>query len=626
MMSNTWKGLAGLAMCVSLAACNSDSDNDDVTPAPPAEPQQALLLNIAHVNDSHSQLEPFSGFEVQLAGEATQLELGGYSRVTAAFAELEQSLPNLLKLHAGDAITGTLYYTFYKGEADADMMNTVCFDAFALGNHEFDDSDAGLKTFLDYLSAGSCDTPVLAANVKPQVGTPLAPAAVDDYIKPYVVKEIEGVQVGIVGLDIAGKTTNSSRPLDTTVFEDEVAAAQAAIDTLQGEGIEHIVLLTHQGYENDQAMAAQLTGVDVIVGGDSHSLLGDFTELGLSSSGAYPTQARNADGELVCIGQAWEYSKAIGVMNVQFDTAGMVESCAGQASLLIGDTFQQSVDGSFVAVSEARRAELLSAAEAIDGLWVIQPDQEAEAILSGYKGEIDERKQEVIGQANESFCLVRVPGESTNRSAGVAGCESANTLARGSDAAQLVAEAFLDASLRADFSLQNAGGVRIPLAAGDITFDTASTMLPFTNVLVELDITGAEVVAALEDAVANHLEEGGSTGSQPYAAGLRWDLDMSAARGSRFSNVEVRSDAGLWEPIDLSVTYVLVTNDFIGEGRDGYTTLGEVTEDGRSTNTYLLYTQSLVDYLQRQGNVSRPARSEYSHQSVTTAGGVLLTD
>ncbi|SDS23375.1 5'-nucleotidase [Halopseudomonas xinjiangensis] len=625
-MSNTWKGLAGLAMCVSLAACNSDSDNDDVTPAPPAEPQQALLLNIAHVNDSHSQLEPFSGFEVQLAGEATQLELGGYSRVTAAFAELEQSLPNLLKLHAGDAITGTLYYTFYKGEADADMMNTVCFDAFALGNHEFDDSDAGLKTFLDYLSAGSCDTPVLAANVKPQVGTPLAPAAVDDYIKPYVVKEIEGVQVGIVGLDIAGKTTNSSRPLDTTVFEDEVAAAQAAIDTLQGEGIEHIVLLTHQGYENDQAMAAQLTGVDVIVGGDSHSLLGDFTELGLSSSGAYPTQARNADGELVCIGQAWEYSKAIGVMNVQFDTAGMVESCAGQASLLIGDTFQQSVDGSFVAVSEARRAELLSAAEAIDGLWVIQPDQEAEAILSGYKGEIDERKQEVIGQANESFCLVRVPGESTNRSAGVAGCESANTLARGSDAAQLVAEAFLDASLRADFSLQNAGGVRIPLAAGDITFDTASTMLPFTNVLVELDITGAEVVAALEDAVANHLEEGGSTGSQPYAAGLRWDLDMSAARGSRFSNVEVRSDAGLWEPIDLSVTYVLVTNDFIGEGRDGYTTLGEVTEDGRSTNTYLLYTQSLVDYLQRQGNVSRPARSEYSHQSVTTAGGVLLTD
>lgn len=618
--------LAGLAMCVSLAACNDDSDNDDVSEAPPAEPKTALLLNIAHVNDTHSQLEPFSGFEIPLAGETTRVELGGYPRITAAFNELEQSLPNLLKLNAGDAITGTLYYTFYKGEADADMMNTVCFDAFALGNHEFDDSDAGLKTFLDYLAEGSCDTAVLAANVKPAVGTPLAPAAVDDYIKPYAIREVDGVPVGIVGIDIAGKTTNSSRPLETTIFEDEVVAAQRAIDTLQGEGVEHIVLLTHQGYEKDEAMAAQLTGVDVIIGGDSHSLLGDFTSLGLSSSGAYPTVTTNADGERVCIGQAWEYSKVIGLMNVQFDTRGKVESCEGQASLLIGDTFQQSVNGAFEAVSEARRTELLSAADSIDALRVIQPDQAAQAVLATYKGEIDERKQQVIGQANQSFCLVRVPGESTNRSAGVAGCEVANTLARGSDAAQLVAEAFLNASLRADFALQNAGGVRVPLPAGDVTFNTASTVLPFNNVLVELDITGAETVAALEDAVANHLDAGGSTGSQPYAAGLRWDLDMSQPAGSRFSNVEVRNDSGTWEPINPATTYLMVTNDFIGEGRDGYTTLGEVTEDGRSVNTYLLYTQSLVDYLQRQGNVSRPARSEYSHQSVTTASGVLLAE
>lgn len=151
-------------------------------------------------------------------------------------------------------------------------------------------------------------------------------------------------------------------------------------------------------------------------------------------------------------------------------------------------------------------------------------------------------------------------------------------------------------------------------------------MLPFTNVLVELDITGAEVLSTLEDAVANHLDASGSDGSQPYAAGLRWDVDLSAIPGSRFSNVEVRNQNGLWEPIELNRSYVLVTNDFIAEGRDGYTTLGEVTDDGRSVNTYLLYTQSLVDYLLAQNNVSRPLRADYSHQSVITAGGILLTD
>ena len=506
------------------------------------------------------------------------------------------------------------------------MMNTVCFDAFALGNHEFDDSDAGLKTFLDYLAEGDCDTPVLAANVKPQVGTPLAPSAVDDYIKPYTVREVDGVQVGIIGIDISGKTTNSSRPLDSTEFLDEIQTAQDVINELQSQGVEHIVLLTHQGYENDKSMAANLSGVDVIIGGDSHSLLGDFSTLGLASSGDYPTRATNADGDLVCIGQAWEYSKALGLMSVEFDGEGKVASCEGQASLLIGDTFQQAVDGTFSAVGESRRQELLTLVETMDELNVTAPDTAAEAILATYKDQIDERKQEIIGLANESFCLVRVPGETTNRSSGTPGCATANTLAQGSDAAQLVAEAFLNASQRADFALQNAGGVRIPLPAGEITYNTASTMLPFTNVLVELDITGAEVVSTLEDAVANHLDASGSDGSQPYAAGLRWDVDLSEIPGSRFSNVEVRNENGQWVPIELNRTYVLVTNDFIAEGRDGYTTLGTVTDDGRSVNTYLLYTQSLVDYLIAQNNVSRPMRGDYSHQVVITASGVLLTD
>ncbi len=618
------KGLLGVMLCMSLAACNSDSDDDDNEQA---EEGEGLQLNIAHINDHHSQLEPFSDTSIQLDGQEVRVELGGFSRVTSLFHKAEEELPNLIKLHAGDAITGTLYYTFYQGQADADMMNTVCFDAFALGNHEFDNSDAGLKTFLDYLSTDVCETPVLAANVKPAIGTPLAATAVDDYIKPYTIKEVEGRSVGIIGIDIKGKTQNSSRPLETTVFQDETVAAQAAIDELKGQGVEHIILLTHQGYENDQAMAAALSGVDVIIGGDSHSLLGDFSAVGYDASGPYPTQTTNLDGDTVCIGQAWEYAKAMGIMQVSFDAGGRVDSCAGQSALVIGDSFKKDDGtGNFVAVSEAEQADLLAIIDAMPELQVAAQDAEAEAVLASYKDRIHEKKAEVIGFANEAFCLVRVPGESTNRSAGVAGCAAANTLAKGSDAAQLVAEAFLDASLRADFALQNAGGVRIPVQAGDITYNTAFTLLPFTNVLVELDITGQEVVQALEDAVSNHLDSAQSTGSQPYAAGLRWDLDMSQPKGTRFSNVEVKNAGGSWVAINPAQTYVMVTNDFIAEGRDGYTALGEVTADGRSTNTFLLYTQSLVDYLLKTGMVSPPLRADYSHQQVIEANGNTLAD
>ena len=80
----------------------------------------------------------------------------------------------------------------------------------------------------------------------------------------------------------------------------------------------HIVALTHQGYDTDIAMAAQLTVVDAIIGGDLHSQLCDFRAVGIaSSSGSYPTVVSNKNGELVCIGQAWDYSKAFGLMKTR---------------------------------------------------------------------------------------------------------------------------------------------------------------------------------------------------------------------------------------------------------------------------------------------------------------------
>lgn len=617
MYHTNWKVLTVLASTISLAACfsgssSSNNSNDQGS-------SQSLTLNIAHVNDHHSHLDGFAA-DLTLDGQTTEVELGGFPRLTTLFAQAEAAYDNLLKLHAGDAITGTLHYTFYEGEADADLMSTVCFDAFALGNHEFDGSDDGLKVFLDHLNNGACATPVLAANVKPQIGTPLAQATQNDYIQPYIVKEVDGVQVGIIGIDIAGKTQNSSRPLTTTEFEDEVTAARRSIEELQAEGVEHIVLLTHQGYENDKRMAAQLPGVDVIIGGDSHSLLGDFSAVGLSSEGAYPTVTSNLDGETVCIGQAWEYAKVFGLMTVDFTANGTVASCEGQASLVIGDQFSRDDE----LLGENETASLLALLEDMPEVRVTQPDEAAQMILDGYNEQMADKRAEPIGTALDPFCLVRIPSTG-NRSGTVAGCADAHQLAKGSDAAQLVAEAFFDASLRAEFSLQNAGGVRIPLAAGALIFDDAATMLPFTNVLVELDITGAEVRAALEDAVDNHMTQGGSDGGHPYAAGLRWDLDLSQAKGDRFTNLEVRRN-GAWEALEAGRSYVMVTNDFIAEGRDGYLTLGEVTASGRNTNTYLLYTDSLVNYLKKKGTVQLPLRSDYSHQRVIDSNGNLLAD
>ena len=610
-------GLLTLALVV--AGCH---------PSPRQKPSgsSGLEINIAHINDHHSNLEAHADFEIAIGGVPTRVEAGGFPRLTTLF-KAQAGLPNLLKIHAGDAMTGTLYHTLYNGEADAALMNTVCFDVFALGNHEFDEGDAGLRRFLDYLRSGRCQTTVLAANVEPAIGSPLAPVAIDDYRRPHLLKEVEGIVLGIIGIDVRGKTMNSSRPLPGTVFLDEVDTAQRTIDELRARGIRHIILVTHQGYEADRAMAARLSDVDVIIGGDSHTLLGSFSALGITgSSGPYPTIVKNRDGDRVCIGQAWEYAKAFGLMQIRFDDRGTVTSCSGEVILPIGDDFRQrNGAGTFVAVDAATRARILEQLGQHNTARLVSPDPIALAELANYAGRLDDMKRQQIGTASESLCLVRVPGESTNRSGGIAGCEKANTLARGSDIAQAVAAAYRQASRLADVALVNGGGMRTSLPRGEVSFSTAYKVLPFANVLIESRLSGRQMLEVLEDAVANHLDSNGSDGSHPYAAGLRWDLDMSQPRGSRFANVEIKSRVdGEWQALDAATTYTLVTSDFLAMGGDGYRTLATIHLAGGSVNTYLNYTQTFVDYLLAQGQVGRPAAGDYSHRTVIDRAGRRL--
>ncbi len=580
-----------------------------------ASAAMAADITIVHINDHHSHLRADGRMDLELGGERTRVRAGGFPSVVSLYDRLTAGRDNVLKLHAGDAITGDLYYTLFKGEADAALMNEVCFDAFALGNHEFDDGDAGLARFLDHLRSGECQTPVLAANVEPEVGvSPLTKNSETDYFRPWVVQDVGGVQVGIIGIVIANKTKFSSSPDETTEFLDETETAQKMIDELTGQGVKHIVLLTHYQYRNDLAMAEKLTGVDVIVGGDSHTLLGDFADVGLSSAGAYPTVVKDAAGNMVCVVQAWQYSAIVGELNVSFNDDGTVASCDGTPHLPLADSFRRkNAEGKRVELEGDARAAVIASIEAKPELSVVAQDEQAAAVLARFSGQVDQMKGEVIGEVTEKLCLERIPGQGKS-----AMCDPSETAAHGSDISNLVAHAFRDMSRTSEIAIQNGGGVRVDVAAGPYTIGDAYTLLPFANTLVELDMTGAEIHAVLEDALDFALSEGGSTGAYPYAAGLRWDVNAGAEKGSRFSNIEFRGPAdSAWVALDRSRTYKVVTNNYISGGRDGYLTFKDVVNDGRIVDTYLDYAQSFVDYVKKQGTIGKLPVADYSTKSFT---------
>ena len=620
-MPSRHRRLAALSVAaLLLAACATQ-------PLPPAAPTAPvdgrLSLRILHINDHHSRVAPDSGQVLILDGLLTQVSFGGFPQLVTAFRELAQGADNVLKLHAGDAITGDLYFTLFAGEADADLMNQVCFDAFEAGNHEFDAGDIGLKRFLDFLSKRTwdCRTPALGANVNFTVGeSPLAQFSQHDYLQPRIVVERGGRRIGIVGIDVGGKTKGSSSPDAGTTFANETQTAQEQIDALRASGVDIIILLTHIGYLADLDMARSLSGVDVIVGGDSHSLLGEqFKQFGLSVEGPYPTRVQNRDGDAVCVAQAWQYTWVIGVLDVKFDGQGRVTDCGGRPVLLLGDDLRHDDKPLEGPARERAEAQI----EASEVLAHFAPDPGAQRVLDFYRGQIRRFADEQVATVPQRLCLRRVPGMHDRTRDGAPGCAAA-TDSQGGDIQSLVAEYFLAQAKRfggADIAIQNAGGARNGLAQGAFTVGDAYLALPFKNTLVRLVMRGSELRAVLEEAVDYFLsDQSANTGAYPYAAALRWDTDLTRSRAQgRLQHIEFWNGSA-WEPFDQSRNYTVVANNFIAAGGDGYAGLKRITGERRE-DTFLDYAQALVDQAREAGIVRRPPPERRSTQHFRDVDG-----
>ncbi|MEE1653828.1 MULTISPECIES: bifunctional metallophosphatase/5'-nucleotidase [Brachymonas] len=580
--------ILSLAGATLLTACGGDDDN--TKPSEPAVVAKPLELTIAHVDDSHSNLDSMNR-TFALAGQDVSVDAGGFPRVTAMIQAIRANNDNVLALHAGDAITGTLYFNRagQPGEADAALMNTVCFDAFALGNHEFDKGDSGLKQFIDFLhkDPAQCKTPVLSANVQFGANSALNPQKAPGYVQPHIVVERDGQKIGIVGLTVAGKTKESSSPDPDTTFEKEATAAQRSIDQLKADGVNKIIVMSHIGYEADKALAAQLRGVDVIVGGDSHTLLGPDsleTYKAGSPSGDYPTRLQNADGDNVCLVHANEYAKVVGELKVNFDAEGKVTDCAGTPHVLIGDDYIVNKAAPDAATLKAIQDDV----KASGFLSVVQPDAKALAVLEPFKKLVEVFKAKIVATAPQEICSRRVPGGagSTDYGRSSAECNAIGDVSlRGGDIQQLVAQAYLDVANQdyggADFTLQSGGGVRVPLK-GEVTAANVIEVLPFGNMLWRLDITGAEAKSMIEDGLDATFKQGGSTGPYPYSAGLRFNVDASQAKGNRASNLQAFDKASnSWKALDMNKTYRLFVLSFNATGGDGYTTLANIPAERR---------------------------------------------
>src|SRR5690606_18943111 len=246
--------------------------------------------------------------ETDAAGEC----FGGIARLKTAIddkrAELEGE--NVVLLDAGDQFQGSLFYTQYRSEIIAEFANDLGIELMAVGNHEFDDGPEELAKLLD-----AVEFPIISGNTNVE-NEPL----LEGRIPGTHVMEIGGEQIGFVSA-LAEDTDETSSPGDGVEFEDVFESLTAQVESLEAEGINKIIALTHVGYTIDMEIAANVPGIDVIVGGHSHTLLSNTDE---GAAGGYPTLIEGPGGNEVPVVTAYSYGKYLGDIVVTWDAEGNV--------------------------------------------------------------------------------------------------------------------------------------------------------------------------------------------------------------------------------------------------------------------------------------------------------------
>lgn len=240
--------LAASALC--LAACSAPGSR----------------LVILHANDTHSHLDPLRD------GTGGVIERAAYVDSVRA----KRGAGNVLLLHAGDFSQGTSYFTILNGDLEIDVLNAMGYDCVCLGNHEFDN---GLEELGRRLSALQC--PVVCANYD------FTPFEAGKYIAPYTIVRKAGISIGIIGLlcDVSSVVSRETADRMPYLGPDEEVANKWAKYLKEEALCDKVILLTHIGYEEDVALAPKLHGVDLIVGGHSHTFLDA------------PTVCKDADGK-----------------------------------------------------------------------------------------------------------------------------------------------------------------------------------------------------------------------------------------------------------------------------------------------------------------------------------------
>ena len=495
--------------------------------------------------------------------------IAGYAKVAALKDAYEARGAYVLLMDAGDFIQGDPTVSTSEGATAVELMNLAGYDVVSLGNHEFDYGYQNLKDL-----EADADFAIVDANVLYN-----GRVAFEDNL---VFTAPDGTKIGVFGLDTP-ETATKAHPakIQGVTFlagEDLYDCAQEQVDALTAEGCEYIICLGHLGIDDESAgnrsidLLENVDGIDLFIDGHSHSTRADLLDATDGTGMVGNTMVTSTGTKL----------ESIGVVTI--DAEGVITTSTTPVADLTAE------------------------------------DADVAARAAAIQKEIDDEYGTVFAKTEVALNGEREPGNRTEET----------------NLGDLITDALVWGAERegteVDAAVTNGGGIRASIAAGDITKKDINTVLPFGNTLSIVQVTGAELLEALE---ASTYCTPTSIGGFPQVSGIEFTVDTTKAYdqgelypGSTYygpksiQRVTIETVGG--EPFDANATYTIATNDFMAAGGDTYYAFAAASVN---YDLGIAMDEVVMDYITEElkGTVTAGAYGEPAGR-ITVDQGLAFTD
>lgn len=518
-----------------------------------------FTATVLHTNDVHGRFEQITKSGTRCTDKAASANecVGGIARQKALVKQTIDSGANVLFLNSGDYYQGSIWFYILGPPIVVDAVNYLKHDAMTLGNHEFDRGAEGLAPFLN-----GTKVPVLGCNVDMSE----EPLLKDLQVKPSMVLEKGGQKIGLIGY-VTPNTVFLAKP-GKVRFTDEVECIQREAIKLRAAGVSIIIAMGHSGVLRDVEICQSVPEVSLVVGGHSHTLLYSGPTVngkvsGDRPQGPYPTVV-NRGGLAPClVVQDFYMGKYMGNITVTWNERGDAVNWTGQPTLLD---------------------------------YTIPQDPDGLALLDKYREQVATKRKEPVGST-------KVYLEGYKPTCRFGECNMGS----------LVADAFLkkmaaDPSENGTWSpvaaaILNAGGIRSSIdeqsTGGTITVEDVVNVIPFSNTLIVLNVTGSQLKDLFEFSVyRNDVNKSVYPGEFLVVSGIRVVYDVNRKPGERVVDLQIlcrKCRIPKFERVRDTDVYRIVTISYIFTGGDNFNF--SFVKHNDQYNTGLDDAETVIEYI-----------------------------